>query len=649
MAAFSIIGLLIILIILAIPAGIIYGIVALVRRSGTPSIGLTPRSAESLPGAAERIFTYVLSFAGFMAVLFGLSTLLALAFIPIIPDVSTLISADDVRVRASYSLAALIVGAPLWLGLWRHAQKRVAKNPAERNAVERRLHLGAIFATAAIVALFGAQEALSALISLVGNGDRSPLIRDAVTGGSLFVVYSAAWLGYPRFGDGGPDGQWRGSSARAEDWAHDLATYAVTGVALVFLLLGLGNIMHELLRQLQGAGSLLNTTNSWSAWSGPVASILVGGAAWWVLQAYDTRRGQARIFRVVYLYGVLLFVVPLAVYNGSSLLYELIRRAFGYNLHAGNWDFVADVLPWLVVGAAFWLYHWILVRGQAQLQPAIVNHVRAGVIPYPRRLAFAVFTAVGTVMAAVGAAMAIWIGIDSALSTHGALAGGVWWRDELSASITLLVVGAALWLPAWSLLQRAAAQDAAVERDTTERRWLLSGLSLGGALVALGFAIALLYQILRAVLGQTDANTLSNALHYGSTAIVALAVAAYYGTILRAALRQRATTPAITRNRLAVLLAPDSETALAEILEGGAYQVEVIGYIAREESGRISNLQTLRAALALLGTSGHSDQALLVLGPSGGCLYPYTRHVPGTDAAQASVRAVQPGTPIRAT
>lgn len=637
-------SIIILLVTLAIPAGIIYGIVVLVRRSGASSSGVARQTAEPVPGAAERIFTYVLSFAGFMAVLFGLSTLLALALIPVIPDASTLISADDIRVRASYSLAALIVGAPLWLGLWRHAQKRAAKNPTERGTVERRLYLAAIFGTGAIVALFGANEALSAIILLIGNGERGSLIRDAVTGGSLFAVYGAAWVGYARFG-------WHERSPSADDWAHDLATYAVTGTALVFLLLGLGNIMHELIRQMQGAGSLLVTGNGWSVWSGPLASSVVGGAAWWALQTYDVRRGQARILRVIYLYGVLLFVAPLAAYNASSLLYELVRRGLGYKGHAENWDFLADVLPWLAVGAAFWAYHWMQIRAQAQLQPAATTDrpAEAGVIPHPRRLALALSTAAGTVMVGIGTAMAIWTGIDSALSTHGALSGGAWWRDQVSASITLLVVGGALWLPAWSLLQRAVTRDPAVERDTTVRRWLLSGLSLGGALVALGFGIALLYQILRTVLGQTDANTLSNTLRYGSTAIVALAAAAYYGSILRDAMNQRAKTPAVTRIRLAALLAPDSDAALAEVLADAAFQVEVIGDISTEQSIAGSDLQTLRASLALLGTAGHADRALLVLGPNGGQLYPYTRRVPGNEAAQTPVRDAQPGPALPAT
>src|SRR5690242_4111564 len=115
----------------------------LVRRSRRSAPGVTNRSEASVPGTAERIFTYGLSFAGLMAVAFALSSLLGLALIPVIPGAAELISAADAKVRVSYSLAALIVGAPLWLGLWRHAQRRTNQNPAERDTTERRLYFGA--------------------------------------------------------------------------------------------------------------------------------------------------------------------------------------------------------------------------------------------------------------------------------------------------------------------------------------------------------------------------------------------------------------------------------------------------------------------------------------------------------------------------
>jgi hypothetical protein len=639
---FVLVGLIGLLALLAIPAAIVYGIVTLVRRNGASAPSLTRGTAEPLPGTAERIFTYALSFAGLMAVLFGLSTLLALALIPVIPGASTLIGADDIRTRLSSSLAALIVGAPLWLSLWLYAQRRVERNPAERDAIERRLYLAAIFGTAAISALVSAYNAVSALISLAGNGDRGPLIRDAITGGSLALVFGLAWLGYARFGDRGKAGKRRETLSLAGDWPHDLATYAVTGVSLGFLLVGLGNALHQLLAQALGTTSLLDTYNSWPAWSGPIASVLTGGATWLALQVHDARRGGARILRVIYLYGAILVAAPLAVAEGTNGLYELIRRAFGYGGQPGSWDFLADLVPWLAVGAASWAYHWILIRRQARSQLDAGDTARGGAIPYPRRLWLVLLTAAGTVMAAGGAGSVLWIGVDAALGIHDGLSGDVWWRDGLSVSLALLGVGAALWLPAWSILQRAANYSSA-ERDARARRWLLFGLSLGGALVALGFVIGLLYQVLRAALGQTDGHIMSDALHDSSTALMALAVAGYYGNILRSAMRRHVTKPPTPQVRLVVLLAPGSEAALAALTRAAAYRVEVLGYIARDESAPGDDLETLAAAIARLGRAGNADQALLVLGPTGGHLYPYTGHILGPQAADSGTSPISSG------
>src|SRR5437588_58084 len=62
-----------------------------------------------------------------------------------------LLSAEDVRTRVSYDLAALIVSTPLWLGLWRVAGRGIRRSEEERQAPERRLYLALAFAVTSIV------------------------------------------------------------------------------------------------------------------------------------------------------------------------------------------------------------------------------------------------------------------------------------------------------------------------------------------------------------------------------------------------------------------------------------------------------------------------------------------------------------------
>jgi hypothetical protein len=601
---------------LAVPIGIIYGIVLLVRRSRGSNQPSTTVREEPLPGNAARVFTYLLAFAGMMAVLFALAGLIGLACVPVIPGAGALISADDARVRASYDLAALVVGAPLWFFLWRLAQGRLERVARERDTTERRLYFGAVFAVTAIVTLLGAQELVRALMSFAATSNHGPLIRDCVAGGSQVLVYGVAWVAHARIG-------WRERPAERDDWTHDLAVYVVTGVSLVMLFSGVANVLQEIVRSVQGtvAVTILNdgTGGVWMIWLDAAASIIVGGAAWWALQIYDARRGRARIVRVVYLYAMLAWLIPLATFGTVDLVYECMRRAFGYTDFLATWNFFADAIPFIVAAGALASYHWATLRRQSTFQDISSD----GSIPYARRPALAVFTAAGLGMVAAGVAQLLWLVVDWWLSTGESVTGGAWWRDGVSLDIGLILVGAALWVPAWTLLQRAAILQPERETASAERRWLIGGIVIIGALISAGFAVVLLYQLWRALLGAPDANILSSALHYGAVILIALAIAAYYGLILRAESGRRTAAPRAPQVRLSVLLASDADAALRQLTEGKHMKVDIIGQIERDDSSVQENLQTLAERLALLGTEGHADRALLVLQPSGGKLYAF--------------------------
>ena len=93
---------------------------------------------------------------------------------------SALTSSSDVRDRTSYYLASLIVGTPIWLGLWRLAQRRLGRSPEEQRSRERRLFLAAIFAAASVVALFALHTVLRVILTLPDATDVTPTVRDGI-------------------------------------------------------------------------------------------------------------------------------------------------------------------------------------------------------------------------------------------------------------------------------------------------------------------------------------------------------------------------------------------------------------------------------------------------------------------------------------
>src|SRR5207247_11016715 len=73
------------------------------------------------------------------------------------------------------------------------------------------------------------------------------------------------------------------------------------------------------------------------------------------------------------------------------------------------------------------------------------------------------------------------------------------WRDKISLFITLMLVGAPMWLGHWR------ASPAADERYTLSRRLYLYASLLGSVLAALIAAAVFVYRLLALVLGTSDA------------------------------------------------------------------------------------------------------------------------------------------------
>jgi hypothetical protein len=621
-----VIGLIVTLLSLAIPVAVIVGIVRLVRRSGQQQDVLEgPRTRQGEPVTVERVVIYVLAFAGLMAVLVALAILAALAFYPFWPDATTILSPEDAKTSVSSSIAALLVGAPVWLSFWAVAQRRANRSAAERETVERRLFLGAVFAVTALVVLFGVSGTVTAVFMLLaGAGSRTAQLRDLMAAATRTLVYSVAWWYYARI-------WWREHDRRVLDWTHDLAVYVVAGISATLLLVGLTDAGREIVNEVQSTtGTTLfdqPTLELWHTWSTEVGEILAGGAMVAAALRYDFLRGRARILRVIWLYTMLLWIVPVTIITAAIMVAETLRRLFGYvEADASNtWAFLADALPLAVVGGCFWIALWLLVRREAHLEGAPEH---AGIIRYPRRVAIGVLDVIGLGMASFGLVAGLWVAIDALLTTHDAVAGGGWWWEVTSWSLAVGGLGAVIWLPSWAVLQRAAGRSPAYEGTRWERRWLLTGATLAATLVVIGFTVALLYQILRGILGPTDANTLSDALRFLTAAVVAAAVALYHGLLLRREMPSRAAPSRTVTVQISALITPDAAPTLQELRRWSGCAVAIAGYVTAAEVEPAVPPAELAARLAVLGAGNAPSSALLLLRADGGRVIPYAHDAP---------------------
>jgi hypothetical protein len=328
-------------------------------------------------------------------------------------------------------------------------------------------------------------------------------------------------------------------------------------------------------------------------------------------------RGGLRNFRVLYLYIVVMAAAGTTLVGGVDVLYETLRRLFG---HQGSWSYLPDYLPPLLVGGVVWAYHWTIMRRQAAFKGE--NDLPAGAIPWPRHPAIAVLDLVGLAMAASALTSLLWLALDLALGTGIALSGGAWWRDRLSIALAAGIIGGVTWLSAWSILQRAAPVEL-VGRGAQIRRRLLGVITLISALVAIGFTVALLWTAFNAVLSASfDTATLSRTLKDLSSVLIALAITAYHGAILR---RERRSQPEPrTQLRLLALAAPGTEATVADLAHRTGVTVELVGALASAGSQTI-DVTDIDAALTTLKGQEGTEGAILILRPDGVTVYPYAR------------------------
>ncbi len=569
-------------------------------------------------GGVRRLYLYVMAFAGLMAVLVALNSLASIAMDHLLQS-GTLLSAADTRQRGSFSLAGLAVGLPVWLGHWLIAERAAARDPSERQSLVRRTFVAAVLAVTAIVVLFALRDGLAALFTLSLPATLRPTPVATAEAAVRLLLFGAAWLANVRVGAADR----RQPDAPAVDQPHDLALYVVTGCSLVVMLaaglqllsLATSQLLHlaDAARVMVGSSGVVE-----GAWGRLGASLVAGALVWALLNGYDGRRLRPHRWRTLYLYAVLVVVVPAALSALCYLCYELLRLGFGYRPESAMWDFVQTSLPWLLIGTAAALYHWRSVRAEAAFREPEPGAVFAA----PRRPGVVLLALLGLFAAAPAFGSLLWVGLDWAFPSGVLLAGQGWWRDRTSFSLAAGVAGGVVWLWTWLAMQRAAKASPSVEGAATARRVEIAAVVIVGAVAALGFAIAVLWRAFSVLLGEPfTASQQSLLLKLLSSLLVATGVAVYHALVLRSSGGLRRAT--MGRRHLLAVLTPGSEAALDDLRRLDALHVQLIGQLASAPPPE-SDLGTLTQRVDSLGRDGTPSRALLILQPEGGSLYPLT-------------------------
>jgi hypothetical protein len=327
----------------------------------------------------------------------------------------------------------------------------------------------------------------------------------------------------------------------AAAWLTRLHRYAWAFVGLMFLVVGASQVIETLAMVLIGRSDFGDGAD-W--WRGPIAwslAAMVTGAGIWGLHLDDAAKAirdaptigeddRDRALRLTYFGAIVLVALAVVGVMVATSTAGLGRSLLGVADDGSVAGFLESVvgpplvaIPFAIAG---WL-HWGALHREAagRSGPALTA---------AERLVLHLGSLVGITFLAVGVTRLVGLLFELIL---GSTPADDLFRYEMAWYIGQVIVGAALWLPAWSaILRRRTDQPARERRATTSRTYLY--LVVGSALIAgIPSAVFALFRLIDTFLGGRATALRSDLPLPIAVVVVAAVVAAYHGRLVVSDLR----------------------------------------------------------------------------------------------------------------
>jgi Domain of unknown function (DUF5671) len=481
----------------------------------------------------RRLYLYLVSAAGLGLLAAGLALLGNNVLLFVFNDPS----AQDSRTQLAIYTAMTLVALPVWAVHFWFARRFASRDPAERASAIRRLYLYWACLGGAIGALVALAITAASLLRPLIDSCPTPVapalaIYPCAANVNWLAMSQAAWVALVFIAI------WAFHYTIA---ARDRAAVGETGASAtlrrwymyVVLLVGL-------LVTLSGASGLIEV--AWlKAWHGSLgdgrylgdpAGLLVAGAIVWGFHAIAISRDHVSddrhsTLRALQGFIVVAISIATALVAASQILYYALARALGVDHPSGVGN---DIVAALAAPASQVLVYgtaWFLMRRRLALDARAQEADRQAAI---RRLYTNLAGLVSLGAWAVGAGGLLWtLAEQIEAPIIGVKAAD--WKDPVSLWVTLLVVGAAVWVAHWRPSPWAA------DRQSLSRRLYVWAALLGSVLVILaagvGMLNALLQQVFSAHPKLNDTGNLDFG-HYLAVIVVAAVVGVYHWRVLRA-------------------------------------------------------------------------------------------------------------------
>jgi uncharacterized protein DUF5671 len=510
----------------------------------------------------RRLFVYLVSAAALSLFASGLvllgGTILLFAF----NDPSAEFSRSQLAYYSAMVIAGLLVWAPT---IW-YAQ-RLARDPYERASALRRLYFYWVCLAASLAAMVAVTIGLSQVLMPVFDNEFFTYLSAAQAGWAAFV-FAAVWSFHLWIA-------WRDRAAGGEEGASStLRRWYMYIALLVGLLTMLAGTQVTL--QLGWYRVVTGTAFPGGFLSSAVAQMVAGALLWAVharlIAVRHITEDRHSTLRAIEGFITVAVSIATALFGASQILYYALARSLGVP-NPGNAG--SDVLAALSApGSQLLVYGiaWVLISRRLARDAGTQEADRQAGI---RRLYTNLAALISLGAWAIGAGWLLWTLLEQAEAPLIGVSAADW-RDPVSISVTLIVVGAAVWVAHWRHAPWAA------DRQSLPRKLYVWAALLGSVLAVLGGAVGMINAVLQQVFSANPRLDVSSNLdfaHYLAVIVVAAGVGFYHFAVMRAdnaARPPKAAAPARPRPAPVVTV---SAPAAAE--PATAHVVEEVGPHAR--------------------------------------------------------------------
>jgi hypothetical protein len=482
----------------------------------------------------RRLYLYLVSAAALVLLATGITLLGATVLLFVFNDPAAQANRSELAIFSAMSVVAL----PVWGVHFWFARRFAMRDPFERASALRRLYLYWACLASSIAAMVTLAGCLAQLLLPVFDGQTFNALSASQLGWAA-IVFVAIFAGHfwVASTDRGAVGE-EGRSATLRRWY--MYTALLTG--LLTLLFGAASLLDISWTKL----ALTNAQNLFISYS--AAAVLAGGLMWGfharVIATRYIGEDLHSTLRAFEGFMAVAISIATALIGASQILYYALARLLGVSRPGGTsgniWADAAGPGSQLIVfGVAWFLIQRRLLRDSVSQEA----DRQAGV----RRLYTNLASLVSLAVWAAGAAGLLWNLFEQLEAPIiGVQAGD--WKDPVSLWVTLLVVGAIVWVAHWR------ASPWAADRQSLSRKLYVWAALLGSILAVLGGGVGMINALLQQLFSAHPTVQATSNLdfgHYLAVIVVAAGVGVYHWRVLRADAAARppraAAQPAVTR------------------------------------------------------------------------------------------------------